>query len=182
MIGLSKRATNYLPFHHRYPSSHSSSTRLFLNSPHDKYFQLEEAEDVETCTTEVFLHADSSVWIGESDGPLCSNAQGSWNVEPDGTFRMTISRMFDTGQPAADFTDMGEFSFSVVREFTGEMTTVASLMAMSGSLHDVDEVFGDRQVGFFSMIDTTDARLGLDNNENDEQLPTNIIGRTQTSR
>lgn len=93
---------------------------------------------------------------------------------------MSISRIFDTGKPASAFTDVGEFSFSVDRELKGEVALVGHQLAMSGSIYDVDEVFGDRQVGFFSMIDTTDAKLGHEDDNEQEALPT--FGRRQTSR
>jgi hypothetical protein len=34
----------------------------------------------------------------------------------------------------------------------------ASVFAMTGDILDVDEIFGDRRVGFFNMIDTTEER------------------------
>lgn len=163
-----------------YSYSQHNLPSLFLHSPHDKYFQLEESEDVDTCTSEVFLNADKTVWLGESDGPLCKSASGRWNLDPDGTFTMSLSRTFDTGKPATTFTDVGEFSFTVNRQLKGEVTLVGEQLSMSGSIYDVDDVFGDRQVGFFSMIDTTDAKLGKDNDTQEETLPT--FGRKQTSR
>jgi hypothetical protein len=57
------------------------------------------------------------------------------------------------------FTDMGEFEFDVVRTFTGEMTMVGASAAVQGGIHSSDEILGDQEVGFFNMIDTTDARL-----------------------
>lgn len=154
-------------------SSSSSSSLLFANAA-NKYFQLEEAEDRETSTTELFLKEDNSVLVGQSDGPLPLDTFGSWSTE-DGSFQMTITRIFQAGKKETTFTDMGEFTFKVERLFTGEISTVGSHIAMTGSIRDRDELFGDRQVGFFSMIDTTDAKLGT----NDEQSEKK--GRTQTS-
>jgi len=160
----------------RQPQKQSSSC-LHLNNVADRYFQLEEAEDIETSTSEVFLNADHTLFFGETDGPLPSRVSGSWDQQPDGSFSMNISRTFQAGQPESDFTDMGEFTFTVERIFEGEFTQVGASLAMSGTIHDVDDVFGDRQVGFFNMIDTTDAKL----DKNDSQgLPQ--FGRTQTSR
>ncbi len=161
---------------------HKDQSLLFLHSPHDKYFQLEESEDVETCTTEVFLNADKTVWLGESDGPLCKSAGGTWNFDPnDETFTMSLSRTFETGKPASTFTDVGEFRFSVNRELIGQVSLVGQQLAMSGSIYHVDDVYGNVQVGFFSMIDTTDAKLGKNDDDNEQEaLPT--FGRRQTSR
>lgn len=133
---------------------------FLFGSAANKYFQLEEAEDKETCTTELFLKEDKTVALGESDGPLTLDASGSWDQKGDGSFTMTITRTFEAGKEKTMPTDMGEFTFTVERLFTGEISAVGARLAMSGSMHDMDELLGDREVGFFSMIDTTDERLG----------------------
>ena len=46
----------------------------------NKYYQLEELEDAENCTTELFLKENGSVEIGETDGPLFVNAIGHWEI------------------------------------------------------------------------------------------------------
>jgi hypothetical protein len=43
----------------------------------NKYYQLEEMEDRENCTTELFLKEDGQVLIGETDGPLWTEAVGT---------------------------------------------------------------------------------------------------------
>lgn len=152
-----------------------------VNSAVDRYYQLEEAEDQDTCTSEVFLNADGTIFVGETDGPLPTQVSGTWQQYEDGTFTMSISRTFPAGQPQTERTNMGEFSFTVERIFKGELSTVGTLLSISGSIYDVDDVFGDRQVGFFNMIDTTDAKLGK-NDEEEEQQQLPQFGRTQSSR
>ena len=150
-----------------------------VNSVVDRYFQLEESEDKETCTSEVFLNADGTVFVGESDGPLATRAAGTWQQE-NGSFIMNLSRTFPAGQPERMFTDMGEFDFTVERIFeAGEITTVGASMAISGAIYDVDDAFGDRKLGFFNMIDTTDAKLNKGDDEDEQQLPQ--FQRTQSS-
>jgi len=75
-----------------------------------EYYQLEELEDKDTCTTELFLRADGVIEFGDTDGPVFTDAIGRWAV-PEGTntYGMIIKRTFQAG--ASDGTDMGEFSF-----------------------------------------------------------------------
>jgi len=60
------------------PLTHSN-TLLF-----QEYYQLEELEDRETCTTELYLRGDGVVEFGETDGPKYLVAAGTWSV-PYGT-------------------------------------------------------------------------------------------------
>jgi hypothetical protein len=121
-----------------------------------KYFQLEELEDSESATTEILLNADLSVAVGETDGPLFTHARGTWSQDKDGSFVMKIARIYKAGR---EKTDMGEFEFEVERSFIGVMSLVGACMSVTGSIHSEDDIFGDREVGFFNMIDTTDLRL-----------------------
>jgi hypothetical protein len=173
---LISRANSFTSRQPTFGLSRSSSALLLANAA-NKYFQLEEAEDKETSTTELFLKEDNSVTVGQSDGPLPLDASGSWSTKEDGSFRMTITRIFQAGKKETTFTDMGEFTFKVERLFTGEISTVGACIAMTGSMHDQDELFGDRAVGFFNMIDTTDEKFG--NNKDNEEVEKK--GRTQTS-
>jgi len=138
----------------------AADTRLFGQkmNPAEKYFQLEELEDAETATTEVFLHTDQTVSVGETDGPLHIQASGTWSRLDNGGLSMTLSRTFRAGTEKEDFTAIGEFEFTVERQFTGEMTMVGGKVAVSGAVVAIDEVLGDKEVGFFNMIDTTDER------------------------
>jgi hypothetical protein len=49
-----------------------------------EYYQLEEMEDRDTCTTELFLRADGVIEFGDTDGPKYLAAAGTWSV-PAGT-------------------------------------------------------------------------------------------------
>eukprot|EP00558_Chaetoceros_sp_UNC1202_P014523 CAMPEP_0197233348 /NCGR_PEP_ID=MMETSP1429-20130617/1423_1 /TAXON_ID=49237 /ORGANISM="Chaetoceros sp., Strain UNC1202" /LENGTH=213 /DNA_ID=CAMNT_0042691573 /DNA_START=30 /DNA_END=671 /DNA_ORIENTATION=+ len=134
-----------------------------------KFFQLEEKEDKETCTTEIFLSSDGTVTLSETDGPPPLRATGTWS-QKDGDFdthgqqfQMTIKRMFGGG---LENTDVGEFTFEVVRHFVGEVGMVGNVISIDGAIHVTDyplgvtEVLEDVEAGYFSMIDTTDAKLG----------------------
>ena len=54
------------------------STVLYRIRCENKYYQLEEMEDRENCTTELFLKEDGQVLIGETDGPLWTEAIGKF--------------------------------------------------------------------------------------------------------
>ena len=114
-------------------------------------------EDKETCTTEVFLANDNTVSLGKTDGPLFTASGGSWEQDLNGSFKMTVKRTYESGSPGGD---IGEFNFDVERTYSGEIDKSGNAVLITGSILDVDEVFGDRTVGYFSMIDTTDTRLG----------------------
>jgi hypothetical protein len=129
----------------------------------DRFYNLEEMEDKDTCTTEVFLTADGGVSVGETDGPLFVGAKGSWSQQGE-TFRMSLTRTYDAGAEKTNPTDVGEFTFDTERIFTGTLTIIGEKVAVEGSVHMVDE-HGDNEVGFFSMIDTTKERLGEEDEE-----------------
>eukprot|EP00429_Kryptoperidinium_foliaceum_P066065 CAMPEP_0176061244 /NCGR_PEP_ID=MMETSP0120_2-20121206/30534_1 /TAXON_ID=160619 /ORGANISM="Kryptoperidinium foliaceum, Strain CCMP 1326" /LENGTH=171 /DNA_ID=CAMNT_0017394801 /DNA_START=127 /DNA_END=642 /DNA_ORIENTATION=+ len=135
-------------------SSALSAIRCF-----DKYYQLEELEDKESCTTELFLRADGVVEFGETDGPQFLAAAGTWSV-PDGTddFNMVVTRVFSAGQ---DDSDMGEFNFELSKTYRGDMTMVGASVGVTGVMATADTVDGsEREVGYFNMIDVTDERMG----------------------
>jgi len=124
----------------------------------NKYYQLEELEDADNCTTELFLKEDGTVEIGETDGPLFTKAVGNWEVQ-ENSFAMTITKTFTTGN---EKNDMGEFSFDVERVFEGDMTVVGGTeVAINGKIlaEDIITEKHEKEVGFFNMIDGTDVRL-----------------------
>mmetsp|Transcript_19482 Transcript_19482/g.28780 ORF Transcript_19482/g.28780 Transcript_19482/m.28780 type:complete len:195 (-) Transcript_19482:226-810(-) len=139
---------------------YSSSTPKQFESVVSKYYNLEEKEDNENSTTEIFLLADGTVSLGETDAPLTVKATGTWS-QNGGEFEMHIKRTFGAGQ---DHTDVGEFQFVVERGFVGQLETVGALLSVGGSMHLKDEK-GDVEVGFFNMIDTTAAKLGEEDEE-----------------
>lgn len=149
------------PHHHHHHHRHrifNGQTVLFRIRCENKYYQLEEMEDRENCTTELFLKEDGTVLVGDTDGPLWTDAKGEWMIAP-GTndFVMTITRTFGAGQ---ENSPMGEFEYQLERTFQGDMTEVGESVAITGVLLSEDPMTGeDKEVGFFNMIDGTDVRL-----------------------
>merc|ERR1719409_1113653 len=136
-----------------------TSTQLYGIRCEDKTYQLEELEDQETCTSEVFLQADRTIYFGDTDGPIPVECEGRWDVEPEtNSFRMAIKRTFGTG---SDSRDMGEFSFDVEKLYMGEMTMVGESVAIQGTVLVRDEFNPEveKEVGYFNMIDGTQDRL-----------------------
>jgi hypothetical protein len=43
---------------------------------------------------------------------------------------------------------------------TGTISHVGEYISVEGKIHNMDEVLGDEEVGFFEMIDTTEERGG----------------------
>jgi len=124
----------------------------------NKYYQMEELEDAENCTTELFLKEDGTVDIGMTDGPLFTKAVGNWEIQ-NNDFAMTITKTFASGN---ENNDMGEFSFDVERVFEGEMTVVGGTeVAINGKIFAEDIITDkyEKEVGFFNMIDGTEQRL-----------------------
>lgn len=122
-----------------------------------KHFQLEELEDKETCTTDLYFEDDNTIKIGETDGPLSVKASGSWKIEDDSTITLYIERTFGAGSSSTDATGIGEFEFTVKRKMSGEMTVVGDHVAATGSI--INEDVGE--IGFFNLIDTTQERQSL---------------------
>lgn len=121
-----------------------------------RYYNLEEKEDRDTSTTEIFLLNDGTVSLGETDAPLTVKAVGTW-IQNGEQFEMNIKRTFGAGQ---DHTDVGEFQFVVERNFVGVLEKVGAILSVGGSMFLKDDSKGDVEVGFFNMIDTTAAKLG----------------------
>uniref|UniRef100_A0A6U0KI98 Lipocalin-like domain-containing protein n=1 Tax=Minutocellus polymorphus TaxID=265543 RepID=A0A6U0KI98_9STRA len=126
----------------------------------NKYYQLEELEDRDDCSTEVLLKDDGTVTTGATDGPPPSESSGTWEFAGD-TFKMELKRVYQGGEPPLKSTDVGEFKYEVKRSYEGELTHVGAEMAVTGGkirlLHDE---LGDDAVGFFNLLDTTSARPG----------------------
>ncbi len=163
-------ATNRIKEGTTNPSESTTSYDLLQRPLHGRHFQLEELEGSESSTTEVLLNADLSVSIGETDGPRYTAARGTWEEgyhyshrTAERLFSMTLTKRFVTGTDRGqDTNDIGEFEYEVERTYSGECFTVGgTLIAMQGQILDIDSVFGERRVGFFNMIDTTDERDGL---------------------
>jgi hypothetical protein len=173
----------FSPFvwHLIYQQKFTSTSALSASSSDvaGKYFNLQELEDRESCLTEVFFNPDQSLKIGVTDGPIFTEAKGKWELdEATGSFKMNIVRTFDTGRQTKNPTDMGEFVFDVERVFTGILSEVGGLLAFEGVVHSMDERFGDLQVGIYEMIDTTEARMLL---SDEEAADTILSGKKVTS-
>lgn len=63
---------------------HLQLTQVYTFVLSKEYYQLEEMEDRDTCTTELFLRADGVIEFGDTDGPKYLAAAGTWSV-PQGT-------------------------------------------------------------------------------------------------
>jgi hypothetical protein len=151
---------------HQQRSASSSSTSLAATAQEtaaaDKYYNIEEFEDKDSCLTEIFLNPDGSVQAGITDGPVYSDFTGEWSVNEKDDFKMTLVRKYDTGtKNKKNPTGMGEFTFAVERIFTGTMSHVGANLSFEGVVHAMDEKLGDYKVGFFEMIDTTEEREKL---------------------
>mmetsp|Transcript_23286 Transcript_23286/g.36566 ORF Transcript_23286/g.36566 Transcript_23286/m.36566 type:complete len:197 (-) Transcript_23286:163-753(-) len=149
----------------------ASTTVLNMKRPvGGRHFQLEELEDAETSTTDVLLNTDLTVTLGGTNGPLYIDSSGTWSEscvflkesEEDfkRLFEMKLTKKFATGAEGSNDSDIGEFEYSVERTYKGECFLVGGrVFAMNGEILDVDEIFGERRLGFFNMIDTTEERL-----------------------
>lgn len=145
----------------------STSDETLFSAPSNlegKHFQLEELEDAEKCTTDILLNSDMTVTVGCTDGPLFSSSHGTWSESFDesqnrAVFEMKLSRRFIAGENSKDATSIGEFEYEVERTYNGLLTVVGGVLVMEGIILDVDEIFGSREVGFFNMMDTTEARV-----------------------
>jgi hypothetical protein len=147
-----------------------SSTVLFERTAElsiaGKYFQIEEMEDRDSCTTEVKLNVDHTVELLQTNGPLFKSGEGSWGQDGGGGFSMSLRRTFEAGQKnqRADSTALGQFEYTTERRFTGQMSKIGDKIGVEGSIHDIGLNGEERVVGFFEMIDTTvgeDGEVGL---------------------
>jgi hypothetical protein len=126
------------------------------------YFQVEEMEDKDSCTTEVFLNSNNTVTLLETNGPVFVSATGSWNLEGDGSFEMTLSRTYEGGRSTKSLTGIGVFPYVTNRSFLGQLSKIGVKQGIEGSVYDIDSGSTERKVGFFEMIDTT---VGADGEE-----------------
>lgn len=92
-----------------------------------------------------------------------SETTGSWSQvtagEDEAEFEMYLKKTFDAGVAQEWRTDMGEFSFSVERNYKGYVNKIGARLGASGKITNYDDLIGVRQdVGYFSMIDTDDGK------------------------
>jgi hypothetical protein len=160
---------SYAPIRAAVSTTFAYASSLSPNDPDypgDKHFQLEELEDAETCTTDIYLNADNTITVGTTNGPLFLSGKGTWSTSSsDGKtlFEMIMTRRYQTGKEGKQKTDIGEFEYDVKRTFRGELTLVGgTALAVNGEILDVDTdgIFDDRRVSFTCYI-LTNHYLGI---------------------
>jgi len=145
-----------------------------------KYYQLEEREDSEATTTEIYLEPNGliSIHTHNTDGPEPTSIRGTWKLKNEAelsaveaeaeaevevetaakdetSFEMSITRTFTADEGNKD---LGAFEFDVTRMFTGDYSLSSvggDIVTISGQIHIKDDILGDMEVGYFTMIDTT---------------------------
>ena len=135
-------------------------TQLYAWRLIGKYFQIEEMEDRDSCTTEVVLNPDSTVSTLETNGPLHKDATGSWELDKiTGDFTMILKRTYEAGRESKIPTDVGVFTFTTIRKFVGTLYNIGIKQGIRGNIYDVTDIHDDNsdapKVGYFEMIDTT---------------------------
>ena len=113
-----------------------SPTRLHVHTDSlgSRYYQLEEMEDKDSSTTEIFLSSNGSVNVGLTSGPIPVDASGTWvHTGDDGLLKMTITRTYSTGMQNKG--DLGEFQFDVSRSFIGAVSPIGGSIGVTGSMH-----------------------------------------------
>ena len=82
-------------------------------------------------------------------------------------------------------TNVGEFEYTVDRSYVGECSLVGgALLTISGNIIDVDVdvIFGNRNVGYLNMIDTTLERMNnmmtMNDDDNDDDDDDDIMMKT----
>jgi len=142
-----------------FKSTAHRATKLFGIRCEGKYYQFEEMEDQESCTSELFLKEDRTVIVGKTNGPPFVAASGKWNIAAGSNdFTMTLSRRYETGRSN---TDMGEFNFDLERTYVGEVKMVGESIGITGTSNaqSSDVAFGNVvEVGYFNMIDGSNER------------------------
>ncbi|KAL3934549.1 MAG: hypothetical protein SGBAC_009753, partial [Bacillariaceae sp.] len=119
-------------------------------------FQLEEKEDKDVEQTRIWLNPDGTVTLQDTDGPQFINYQGRWSmIDEEGyPFRMLLDRVYGGGMKAAHATSMGEFDYTVRREFVGDLNMIGSTVNVEGVVHLLDDNGAQGfEVGYFALID-----------------------------
>ncbi|KAL7544758.1 hypothetical protein ACHAWF_008125, partial [Thalassiosira exigua] len=124
-------------------------------------YQLEELEDREECETEVWLNADGSVTLGPSNGPKVAEYEGDWHLletagEEDRPFRMRLTRRYES--PSSVKSNAGDTTYSVKREFWGNVEMVGESVAVTGRTHgNPDPAEENPELGYFALIDAASS-------------------------
>jgi hypothetical protein len=127
-----------------------------------KEFQLDEQEDRDTEQTRLTLNADGTVTLQVTDGPQFKAFEGRWSVVDspgEKQFRMLLDRVYGGGMKPIFATDMGEFDYTVRREFFGDVVqVVGNVVGVEGIVHLLDNAdHKDYEVGYFALIDCAAA-------------------------
>ena len=122
-------------------------------------FQLEEKEDKEVEQTRLWLNPDGTVTLQDTDGPQYSRYEGRWSMVEDefgNPFRMLLDHVYGGGMKPIHSTDVGEFDYTVRREFVGDVQMIGSTVNVEGVVHLLDDNGQkDYEVGYFALIDST---------------------------
>ena len=103
-----------------------------------KYFQIEEMEDRDSCTTEVILNSNATISTLATNGPRHVSATGMWKLDPStGDFIMTLHRTYEAGRDSKISTNVGMFTFTTVRKFIGRLYNIGIKQGISGNTYDV---------------------------------------------
>jgi hypothetical protein len=123
-----------------------------------KEFQLEEREDRDSEQSRLWLNADGTVTLQDTDGPQFTTFEGRWSVVDipgEKQFRMLLDRVYGGGMKARFTTDVGEFDYTVRREFFGDVVQVVeNVVGVEGVVHLLDNADDkDYPVGYFALTD-----------------------------
>ncbi|CAJ1938970.1 unnamed protein product [Cylindrotheca closterium] len=121
-------------------------------------FQLEEKEDKDVEQTRIWLNPDGTVTLSDTDGPKFVGYEGRWSMvdEASNPFRMLLYRKYGGGMKQIHSTDMGEFDYTVRREFKGDLNMIGSTVNVEGVVNLLDENGGSGyEVGYFALIDNS---------------------------
>jgi hypothetical protein len=171
----------------RLPRLHGTAAPcIHVDTILDRFFQLQELEDKEECTTEIIFRSGGDLRVGMTTGPVFAQATGKWSYDAESNdFQMLLTRTYEAGRSKTTETEIGEFSFAVTRIFRGDVVLVGgSTTAMSGLTYDYETVsvgnVQERQVGFFNIIDTTNDRKGLTDEEWAQKMAQGMRSRKNT--
>mmetsp|Transcript_44353 Transcript_44353/g.106853 ORF Transcript_44353/g.106853 Transcript_44353/m.106853 type:complete len:149 (+) Transcript_44353:207-653(+) len=123
-------------------------------------FQLEEKEDKDVEQSRIWLNPDGTVTLQDTDGPQYTGYEGRWSMVNDGDgtnpFRMLLDRVYGGGMKPVGSTDIGEFDYTVRREFVGDLQMIGSTVNVEGVVHLLDDNGQkDFEVGYFALIDNS---------------------------
>lgn len=116
-----------------------------------KSYQLEEMEDEATSTSAIYLAADGTLSLGQTDGPAPDRFMGTWlYMEDSGELTMEIERWFGEG----------EVPFCVKRILRGHIDSsknIGNLPLFAGAMYKEPTDFDLQEaLGHFAMVQAND--------------------------